>query len=85
MPARADISNANAAMDSLRTGVDIARRQGATLLELSGTVSLARAAIEAGRPAEGLIPLREFCAALPAEFDPSKAREANELLAGMPA
>ena len=82
---RADISNANAAMDSLRTGVDIARRQGATLLELSGTVSLARAAIEAGRPAEGLIPLREFCASLPAEFDPSKLREANELLAGMAA
>ena len=82
---RADIANGDAAMDSLRTAVDIARRQGATLLELRATMSLARAAIEVGRPAEGVTALRELCAGLPPEFDAANLREANDLLSSVPA
>ncbi len=78
---RANGANEGEAMQSLRTAVDIARQQQATLLELRAAVSLARAAIAIGRPAEGLDPLRAFCAALPAEFDATNLTEAMELLA----
>ena len=77
---RLDPSNEVEAMRSLQNAVDIARRQGATLLELKAAMSLARAAVAIGRPAEGLTSLRELCATLPPEFDAANLREANDLL-----
>jgi len=49
-------------------------------LELKAAMSLARAAVAIGRPAEGLTSLRELCATLPPEFDAANLREANDLL-----
>jgi len=76
-------ANVDAAMESLRTAVRIARKQTATLLELRAAVSLARAGIEAGRPVEGIAELRGLCAMLPPGFDAPTLREANDLLGGM--
>jgi predicted ATPase len=73
-------ANEDAAMQSLRMAVDVARKQSATTLELRAAVSLARAAISIGRPAEGVTSLRELCATLPPEFDAANLREANDLL-----
>lgn len=73
-------AHVDAAIESLRTAVHIARKQTATLLELRAAVSLARAGIELGRPAEGIASLRELCAALPPEFDAPNLEEANGLL-----
>ena len=77
---RTDPSKQDEAMNSLRTAVDVARTQRATLLELRAATSLARASIEIGLPAEGLEPLRDLCAALPAEFDATSLVEAQQLL-----
>ena len=73
------------AMGSLRTAVDVARQQGATLLELRAAVSLARASIAIGRPAEGFGLLRNLCATLPSEFDAASLTKANDLLLTAPA
>ena len=78
-------ANEDAAMRSLRTAVEVAREQTATMLELRAAVSLARAGIELGRPAEGIGALRTLCATLPPEFDAPSLKEANALLAGVPA
>ena len=78
-------ANAESALLSLRTGVEVARTQGATALELRAAVSLARAGIELGRPVEGIAVLRELCAALPPEFDAPNLTEANALLASIQA
>ena len=76
----ADGSHVDEAMRSLRMAVDIARQQGATLLELKAAMSLARGAVAIGRPAEGIVPLREVCASLPPEFDAPLRNEARQLL-----
>ena len=76
-------ANEDAAMRSLRTAVEVAREQTATVLELRAAVSLARAAIAIGDPTEDLASLRELCATLPPEFDAANLREANDLLAGI--
>ena len=73
-------SHQDEAMRSLRTAVDVARQQGATLLEMKAAMSLARAAAAIGRPAEGIAPLRALCAALPAGFDAPDLAEAKQLL-----
>ena len=78
-------ANADAAMASLRIAVDVARQQGATMLELRAALSFARAAIAIGRPVQGLTMLRELCATLPPEFDAASLGEANDLLSSMPA
>ncbi len=70
------------AMDALRTAHDVAARQGATLLQLRAAVSLARGAAAMRRPAEGLLPLRDLCAALPPEFNSDSLADARQLLAG---
>jgi class 3 adenylate cyclase/predicted ATPase len=77
---RVDGANKDEAMRSLHTAVAVAREQRATVLELRAAMSLTRAAIEIGCPAEGLASLRELCATLPPEFDPAILREAKELL-----
>jgi predicted ATPase len=73
-------SHADEAIGSLRVAVEIARRQGPTLLELKAAMSLARAAAAIGRPAEGIVPLRDICAALPSNFDAPLRIEARQLL-----
>ncbi len=73
-------ANAESALQSLRTAGDVARKQGATALELRAAVSRARAGVAVGRPAEGVTALRELCATLPPEFDATNLREAKELL-----
>ena len=50
---------------SLRTAVDVARAQRATVLEVRAAISLARAAIAHHRPSEGVNALSELCASLP--------------------
>ncbi len=69
-------------MRVLRTAVDIAKQQGATLLELRWAVGFARAADAIGRDEEGLKPLRDLSASLPAEFDMANLAEARQLLPG---
>lgn len=78
-------ANSESALQSLRTGVHVARKQGATALELRGAVSLARAGVEFGRPAEGVTALGELRAAPSSEFDTAQLREANGLLSSVPA
>ena len=77
---RADGADKSEAMHSLRVAVEVAREQQAAVLELRAAVSLARATIAMGRPAEGLDPLRSLCARLPAEFDVTELADARELL-----
>jgi class 3 adenylate cyclase/predicted ATPase len=79
----ADGANEDEAMHSLRTAIDVARKQGATLLEMRAVVSLSRATIAIGRPAEGLASLRELCATLPPEFDTANLTEASDLLSSV--
>ena len=79
---QADAANQDEAMRSLRTAVDIARQQGATMLELKAATSLARAAIAIGRPSDGLDALRDLCAALPPQFEAPSLVEAKQLLSG---
>jgi len=74
-------SHEDEAMRSLQTALDVAKQQGATLLELRAAMSLAKAAAAQGRAAEGLEPLRTVCAELPAEFDLPDLDEARRLLA----
>jgi predicted ATPase len=68
-------------MRSLQTALDVAKQQGATLLQLRAALSMASAAAAQGRAAEGLEPLRTVCAELPAEFDLPDLDEARRLLA----
>jgi predicted ATPase len=76
--------NEEAAIQSLRMAVNVAREQGATLLELRATVSLARAELAIGRAAECLNSLRELCTTLPPEFDAAAdVADANDLLAAV--
>jgi class 3 adenylate cyclase/predicted ATPase len=79
---RTDGANKDEAMHSLHTAVEVAKQQHATVLELRATMSLARAAIAVGRPTEGLKPLGDLCAALPAGFDANDLAEARQVLAG---
>ena len=72
--------NADEAIGALRTAVEIARTQSATLLELRAAMSLARAAIAQRRPGEDIHALRQLCASLPSLFDAQDLREASELL-----
>ena len=65
---------------ALRTAIDVAKQQQATLLELRAAVSLAREAAARGWPATELEPLRELCATLPPEFDHANLREAKAIL-----
>ena len=65
---------------SLRTAVDVARAQRATVLEVRAAISLARAAIAQHRPSEGVNALSELCASLPSTFDAPELRQASELL-----
>ena len=74
-------SHEDEAMRSLQTALDVAKQQGATLLELRAAMSLAKAAAAQGRAAGGLEPLRAVCAELPAEFDLPDLDEARRLLA----
>jgi predicted ATPase len=76
-------ANEDAAMQSLRTAVDVARKQTATLLELRAAVSFARASIAVGRPAESVTALRALCARLPPDFDAANLREASDLLSSV--
>lgn len=69
------------AMRSLRTAVDVARAQRATLLEMRAAMGLAHAAIAQQRPSEGVNALSELCASLPSTFDAPELRQAKELLA----
>jgi predicted ATPase len=78
---RVDGASPHEAMHSLRTAIDIARQQGATLLELRAATSLARAAIDLGRPDEGFSVLGEVCSSLPHEFDAGELQEARQMLA----
>jgi predicted ATPase len=73
-------ANKDEAMHSLRTAAEVAKQQHATVLELRATVSLARAAIALGRPAEGIDSLRTLCAELAPEFDAAELSEAREVL-----
>jgi class 3 adenylate cyclase/predicted ATPase len=68
------------ALASLRTALDVAARQSASLLELKASVSLAHAAVELGRPKEGVGALRALCARLPADFAGADLDEARRLL-----
>jgi class 3 adenylate cyclase/predicted ATPase len=80
---RADDAAKEEAMHSLRTAVEIARQQSASLLELRAAMSLARAAIRLGRPAEGVDPLRALYAELPPAFDAASLAEAREVLSSV--
>jgi class 3 adenylate cyclase/predicted ATPase len=73
--------NADEGMRSLQTALDVAKQQGATLLELRAALSLAKAAAAQGRAAEGQQSLRAVCAELPAEFDAPDLEEARQFLA----
>jgi class 3 adenylate cyclase/tetratricopeptide (TPR) repeat protein len=77
---QAEPAQADEAMQSLRTAVDIARRQGATVLEVRAATSFAQAAAATGTPAGGLDPLRDLLARLPPEFEASGLAEARRLL-----
>jgi hypothetical protein len=58
----------------------VARQQGATVLELRAALSLARAATATDSRASDREPLRDVCAGLPAEFDAADLEEAREFL-----
>jgi len=73
-------SGGQEAMHSLRTAVDVAKQQRATILELRAAISLARGADSPGGRAEDLRPLRDLCGALPAGFDAPDLAEARALL-----
>jgi class 3 adenylate cyclase/tetratricopeptide (TPR) repeat protein len=69
------------AMHSLRTAVEVAKKQGSPLFELRAAASLTRAAIELGRPEKNISALREFCSSLPRDFECYELSEAREILA----
>jgi hypothetical protein len=71
-------------MRALRTAIEVAHAQSATMLEVRAVMSFARAAIGQGRPGEGLGALRAICASLPSTFDAPELREAKELLSTDP-
>ena len=79
---RIDPANGADAMDAHRVALEIAAKQGTTLLELRAAVSLARTAIAIGRPSEGLSPLRDLYASLPKEFQSDSLGDAKDLLSG---
>ena len=64
----------------MRTALDVARAQRATVLEVRAAMGLARAAIAQQRPDEGVNALKELCASLPSTFDAPELRQASELL-----
>lgn len=77
---RLDSANAEAAMHALQTAAAIARRQGATVLELSAVLGIARAAAplddsDPARPA-----LAALCAALPPDATMPDLAAAKQLL-----
>jgi class 3 adenylate cyclase/predicted ATPase len=77
---RIDGASKEEGIQSLRTAVEVARQQGATLFELRAATSLARAAVQLGRPREGIHVLSEVCSALPREFNSGELSEARQIL-----
>jgi predicted ATPase len=78
--ARVSQDGAAEAMNAHQMALEVAHKQGATLLELRAAVSLARAGIAAGRTAEGVTQLREVWARLPREFVSDSLPDAQLLL-----
>jgi len=76
-----DGASKDEAMHSLRTAVAVAKQQGSTLFELRAAASLARAAIELGRPEKSIGALREVCSNLPRDFESDDLSGAREILA----
>jgi class 3 adenylate cyclase/tetratricopeptide (TPR) repeat protein len=69
------------AMRSLRTAVEIAKRNGISVLELRAALSLARVSAGTREAAQDLLPLRAFISSLPAGFESAMLAEAKQLLA----
>ncbi|HTS21063.1 MAG TPA: adenylate/guanylate cyclase domain-containing protein [Casimicrobiaceae bacterium] len=78
---RVEGTSKDEAVQSLRAAVDVARSQGQPLLGLRAATTLARTAIELGRPDEGVQALRDLCSNLPGEFAAVELSEAREILA----
>jgi class 3 adenylate cyclase len=66
---------------ALQTALEVAKQQGATLLQLKAALSMAKATLARGWPRKSLEPLRAVCAELPAEFDAPWLAEASQVLA----
>lgn len=69
------------ALAALEAAVDIARKQGATLLELNARTSLAEVRTTRAGADDSLAELRAFLAGLPAAFDAPRLAEARRLAA----
>ncbi len=78
---RLDASYETEAMQSLQTAFDVAKQQGATLLQLRAAISIAKASRALKLAGAGLEPLRDVCAELPPECDAPDIEEAKRLLA----
>ncbi|MEO6929940.1 MAG: hypothetical protein ABI190_12320 [Casimicrobiaceae bacterium] len=78
---RLNASHETEAMRSLQTALDVAKQQGATLLQLRAAISIAKASRALKRANAGLETLRDVCAELPPECDVPEIEEAKRLLA----
>ncbi|MBS0326683.1 MAG: AAA family ATPase [Proteobacteria bacterium] len=76
-----DRSHRDEGLQSLQAGVDIAKRNGATTLELSATLALARATAGTADAGHARASLQSLCATLPEDFATPALREARVLLA----
>jgi class 3 adenylate cyclase/predicted ATPase len=77
---QADASRADEAMRSLQTSLEIARQQGALLLEFNAALTMARTGVAIGDGTRGVASLRALCAALPVGFEAPALADARELV-----
>jgi predicted ATPase len=78
---RLDTSRLDEAVQEFEMAIRTAKKQGARIFQLAAALSLARASAAAGRPANGVVPLRQAVEAFGEDSDAPQLAPAREWLA----